>query len=262
MRNVKRLIKNQFILKYLHCLHYGYLYSCNLLFRTLALLFGTKLPEYEKILIISPHPDDEILGCGGLMANMVEENKKVLLVLLTKGENSHFDSPFISKDLLKEERVKLTQKAASKIKLPIENITFLDFKDGNINDKDSEIIKLELLINSIKPDAVFVPYHFEGNKDHETTSIIVKSITKNTPIHLIEYCVWFWRTLPLREVFKIEWKNASIFKIGKTANIKKNDAISIYLEAKDSQGIYYSGKLPKILIKSGQWRNEIYFKNN
>ena len=37
----------------------------------------------ERILVIAPHADDEILGCGALMAKMAKEGKKVFVLVCT-----------------------------------------------------------------------------------------------------------------------------------------------------------------------------------
>jgi len=47
--------------------------------RILVLIYQKPLPNYDNILIISPHPDDEIFGCGGLIIRQIRTIKKYRL---------------------------------------------------------------------------------------------------------------------------------------------------------------------------------------
>ena len=44
------------------------------------------IEKYKKILVIFPHPDDEVLSCGGLLGLAAAHKKHSTLVLLTQGE--------------------------------------------------------------------------------------------------------------------------------------------------------------------------------
>lgn len=47
------------------------------------------------VLVVAPHPDDEVLGAGGTMARMAGEGRDVFVVIVTKGEPPLFDEDFI-----------------------------------------------------------------------------------------------------------------------------------------------------------------------
>ena len=40
----------------------------------------------ERVLVIAPHPDDEIIGCGGTMAQHVEKGDRIFVIYVTSGE--------------------------------------------------------------------------------------------------------------------------------------------------------------------------------
>ena len=44
-----------------------------------------KIPENKKILVIVPHPDDETLGCGGLLIQAADSNCNIHILSLTSG---------------------------------------------------------------------------------------------------------------------------------------------------------------------------------
>ena len=46
----------------------------------------------KRILVISPHPDDETLGCGGTIASHIRNNDKVFCISFTNGVGARFDN--------------------------------------------------------------------------------------------------------------------------------------------------------------------------
>ncbi|RLA93713.1 MAG: PIG-L family deacetylase, partial [Deltaproteobacteria bacterium] len=72
-----------------------------------------------KILIIAPHPDDEVLGCGGTIAKHTKEGDEVYLCIVTKGYTPDWSEEFI------KNRPKEIEKA-NKI-LGIKKTYFLDY---------------------------------------------------------------------------------------------------------------------------------------
>ncbi|EPM97523.1 hypothetical protein A259_30857, partial [Pseudomonas syringae pv. actinidiae ICMP 19070] len=47
------------------------------------------VPPNCRAVIIAPHPDDEILGCGGLMSQLAQLQRNLLLISVTDGTASH-----------------------------------------------------------------------------------------------------------------------------------------------------------------------------
>jgi len=111
-----------------------------------------------KDLIISPHADDEVLGCGGIL----NKNSFVYYCGL--------DESLIHKDNLKDRKHRISlDKKLEEIK-DVEK--YLGFRwDWNINSrvnyyKEIEFIKVfEDLINELKPERIFIPYP-SYNQDH------------------------------------------------------------------------------------------------
>src|SRR5262245_41050295 len=45
-----------------------------------------EVPEHTRLLVVAPHPDDEVLGAGGLMQRVHEGDGEIRVVYLTDGE--------------------------------------------------------------------------------------------------------------------------------------------------------------------------------
>ena len=116
-----------------------------------------------NILIIAPHPDDEVLGMGGTIKKISKKNNVSLLVM-TDGASAQYSDP-------KMIRVrKESCKKSSKI-LGISKIEFLDFPDMKLDlIPQIEINKeIEKVIKKIKPKIVFTSPKNDLNRDHEIT---------------------------------------------------------------------------------------------
>ena len=116
----------------------------------------------ETILILAPHIDDDIIGCGGAILRYLSENKDVYIVYLT---NSGKQGSQPEKSKVVEERKLEAINVACALNLKKEKLLFLNGEDGDlINSKiDNE---LENIINSVNPDTIFMPCFLDSHNDH------------------------------------------------------------------------------------------------
>ena len=114
------------------------------------------LPE-DNILIIAPHPDDESIGCGGLM--ILYPNQCDVL-LITDGRHGHTGEYLGKEDELVSIRKKEILKALTHVK--INTFYALDLPDGKTIENE-DIVKN---FNYNPYDYVFIPNRFDGNRDH------------------------------------------------------------------------------------------------
>lgn len=225
------------------------------------------------VLILAPHPDDEALGCGGLIARLCAEGNPPHVVIMTGGGGSLRGHSDIPESEVIEARRKLTLASAHELGLPEANIHFLDFIDGSIADRPKkEIQRLRELIAHLNPSAILVPHHGEGWPDHiEVREIIneestidegtkmreVKTVSFNQP-QIIEYCVWMW----YYNVWNLDWKNARKVEMTDSEHAAKLHAVDIYVSAKAPNGDPWSGFLPKPFLKANTSQRELYFFQN
>jgi LmbE family N-acetylglucosaminyl deacetylase len=227
-----------------------------LLLRIISRIFAFRLSvDGENVLILAPHPDDEVIGCGGLIARLCALGNPPRVIILSGGGKSHNGCCSIPEKDIIQARQTLTSNAAKVMSMPEPNIYHLNFMDGNINADDSEMLKLKNLIAEIKPDTIFVPHSGEGWPDH----LAVREIgLANAPekTHVYEYCVWMW----YYNVWNLDWKNAFQLKMTKTEHSMKLEAMNQYISPLAPCGKPWSGVLPKVFIRANQWNRELYFK--
>lgn len=228
-----------------------------LLFRVL-LQNSSEVVITDKVLIVAPHPDDEVLGCSGLIQRLLNEGKQVDVAILSGGGKSHAGCCEIDESTLIESRRNLSRKAAKILGLPLENLHFLDYPDGSIAFDCSETDRLKELIDTLQPDAIFVPHKGEGWSDHLEAGRIVRTlIGKMSGISLYEYCVWFW----YYNVWNIDRKKAFVLTMTEEELSRKNEAIDAYIKPKAPCGNPWSGVLPPVFVWANRWRKELYFRS-
>lgn len=207
------------------------------------------------IIIVAPHPDDEVIGCGSLIQRLVKQGCIVHIILMTGGEGSHQNCCDISNDRLKDVRRSLCTDIDSKLGVDRNHIHTLDYPDGGIQAGHEETGRLQSLIRDINPNAVFVPHWGEGWPDHVNTREIIRSIVKQNAI-IYEYCVWMW----YYNVWQLNWENARLLRMTREEHAKKLKAVNEYVTPQAPCGNPWSGVLPAVFLHANKWNKELFFE--
>ena len=114
-----------------------------------------------KVLVIAPHPDDEVLGCGGIIAKNVKEKNDVYVCIATKA-----CAPLFSE---KDVEVDRKESAAAHKILGVKKTIYFDFPAAMLeatprNELNAAFIKL---IQDIKPDEVYIPHRGDMHLDRK-----------------------------------------------------------------------------------------------
>ena len=113
-----------------------------------------------KILIIAPHPDDEVLGSGGTVAKHSKRGDEVYLCIVTKAYTPDWSEEFL------KNRTKEIEKA-NKI-LGIKKTHFLNYPTVKLDTFPQKELNEAILkvVDEIKPDVAYIPHKGDLNKDH------------------------------------------------------------------------------------------------
>lgn len=114
-----------------------------------------------NILIIAPHPDDEILGCGGTIAKRVAEGHNVYVCVATKGCEPLFNEEYV-------EQGRSECREADHF-LGVKETIFLDFPAAMIEEVPRYKVNDSLLqiMQKVKPDEVYIPHRGDMQLDHK-----------------------------------------------------------------------------------------------
>jgi LmbE family N-acetylglucosaminyl deacetylase len=151
------------------------------------------VPSGARLVVLAPHPDDEILACGGLLAGMVERQNHVQLISVTDGEGSHPDSPQWPQMMLRLERRKESERAVARLGFDVPRLCWqrLGLTDGQVADRAESLIAL--LTEDLRPnDILITTWRHDGHCDHEAVGHCAAQAAANTGATLVEIPVWAW----------------------------------------------------------------------
>lgn len=150
-----------------------------------------------NILIISPHPDDEAIGCGGAIRKHVVEGDEVEVVFLTSGEKGG------RKEVPEEEIIQIREKEslAAKEILGIKSIEFWRMPDGNVKVTPEIKSRLNDKIKSFLPDLIFVPHEHEAHPDHQAAAEMVRKTVLSMPVGIKKPFVYMYEVwTPIQKI--------------------------------------------------------------
>jgi LmbE family N-acetylglucosaminyl deacetylase len=159
-----------------------------------------------RVLVLSPHMDDEILACGGLLARLPDKGE-IHIVYATDGMRS--PAPVlpwrqsITPDLGMR-RMEESRRAVGLLGIPSDNLAFLGLPEARLRRHSAELRRRLLQeIEDRDPDHVLLPFRYDRHPDHLTVNQMVTGAQRAGLIRaqLTEYFVYHrWRLLPLRDV--------------------------------------------------------------
>jgi LmbE family N-acetylglucosaminyl deacetylase len=151
----------------------------------------------NRILVISPHPDDEAIGCGGTLLRHVEQGDVVHVLFLTSGEKGgHGRSETETVRIREEEATE-----ASKI-LGLEQVEFWRAPDGGLQLTEDLVQRLGRRLEEWNPSVVYVTHGREMHPDHRTSARLIEVAldqAKRSPPDVLMYEVW----TPIQQIDEI-----------------------------------------------------------
>jgi LmbE family N-acetylglucosaminyl deacetylase len=142
------------------------------------------LPRYA-LLVVSPHPDDEVLGAGGLIASAARAGRAVDVLSVTDGEAAYPDW----KGLDRIRRREVSE--ALKVLAPSVVIRHLSIPDGRVAEHRARLF--EAVERRVARDTILVaPFECDGHPDHDATGEVCREIARTRGVTLWRYPIWLW----------------------------------------------------------------------
>jgi LmbE family N-acetylglucosaminyl deacetylase len=184
----------------------------------------------RPFVVVAPHPDDESLACGGLLAEACRQGLLGKVVVVSDGAGSHPNSKAYPPDRLRALREEEAKQAGSELGLEPEDTLFLALPDRFVPHEgekaDRAIGRIVDLVEQTGARSLFVSWRHDPHCDHEASYQIARAVQRRAPnLRLFEYVVWGHTLPPSTEVdpirgFRIE--------VGQGALEKKRRAIAAH----------------------------------
>jgi len=140
----------------------------------------------SRVVVVAPHPDDEILAIGATLAALSQRGHAILVVAVTDGEGSHPGSAHWTSDALRSIRPRETEAALRQLGV-VADIVRLGLPDGGVARHEKELAQLLPLGST---DTVFVPWRHDGHADHEACARAALAACRTVGARCIEFPVW------------------------------------------------------------------------
>jgi LmbE family N-acetylglucosaminyl deacetylase len=187
--------------------------------------------EDRPFIVVAPHPDDESLACGGLIADACQLGVRGKVVIVSDGAGSHPNSKAYPPDRLGSLREEEARQAGAELGLRPEEMLFLGLPDRFVPSEGEEaewaIGVIFDCVREMGAGSLFVSWRHDPHCDHEASYRIAREVQRRVgKVRLLEYVVWGHTLPPSTEVDPI--RSGFRISIDREAQEKKRRAIAAH----------------------------------
>ncbi len=147
-------------------------------FRSWTPLIDPRTLPRGPVVVVAPHPDDEVIGCGGAIAFHVARGDAVHVVQVTGGEAGD-PKQRLGGDLV---ALRLREAAAAAKLLGVTSLRGLSFRDGTLAPNAELIDALQTQVDQLCPTLVYAPSLLECHPDHLATALATGRALARSPL--------------------------------------------------------------------------------
>jgi len=202
------------------------------------------VPPGSRAVIIAPHPDDEVLGCGGLMQLLAAAGRPLQLISVTDGSASHPGSRRWPVERLSVIRPQESAEALRRLGLPVHRLKWLrgGFDDSQVASRETELADfIERYIRA--DDVIFTTWREDGHCDHEAVGRASAEAARRVGATLHELPVWTWHWASPEDSL-VPWQRARKILLPPAVVARKRHAVHAF--ASQLEGDPHIG-LPPVL---------------
>jgi LmbE family N-acetylglucosaminyl deacetylase len=151
----------------------------------------------ERVLVVAPHPDDESLGCGGLIATLASNGTAFCFVFVTDGGASHLGSRAWPRERLVACRRDEAVEALRRLTVKDADITFLALPDAAMPARgspewDKSVAQVAEIITEFNPALALLPWRRDPHCDHRASWRLTRDSLRLANAHplILEYPIW------------------------------------------------------------------------
>lgn len=151
-------------------------------------------PPAKPMIVIAPHPDDETLGAGGLIAEHRRRGLPVIGIAVTDGE-----AAYSGEENLATIRRNEQEKAFAVLGVEPSRVIRLKIPDRYVSDYEDRLF--EFLKTVVDEETILVaPWSHDPHSDHEACGRVAERICADRGAVLVSYFFWAWHWCSPEEV--------------------------------------------------------------
>lgn len=187
------------------------------------------VPEGSRAVIVAPHPDDEVLGCGGFLQLLAAAGRPLQLISVTDGSASHPGSRRWPVERLSAVRPQESVEALRRLGLPLHSLKWLrgGFADSHVAAREMELA--DFIARHLRPsDVVFTTWREDGHCDHEAVGRASAAAVQRVGATLHELPVWTWHWATPEDSL-VPWQRARKILLPPPLVARKRHAIHAFV---------------------------------
>jgi LmbE family N-acetylglucosaminyl deacetylase len=171
---------------------------------------------------VAAHPDDEVLGAGGMMALLAASGVELTVVSVTDGERSHPDSEHVTSRELIDMRAAELHDALTELGAGGARVVRLHVPDTEVAFQENDVISA---LESLLPGAelCLAPWIGDVHGDHEAAGRAALAAARTAAVPCLMYPVWMWHWARPDDA-RVPWVTASRVTLPPEAAARKRAA--------------------------------------
>jgi LmbE family N-acetylglucosaminyl deacetylase len=183
------------------------------------------IPPGARLVVVAPHPDDEVLACGGLLAAMAERVEDLHLISVTDGDASHPGSQQWPVARLRAQRQVESECAMARLGLDLSRLSWqrLALPDARVAEHEAALVRA-LSATLQAGDYVLATWRHDGHGDHEAVGRAAAQAARLQGATLLEVPVWAWHWAHPEDL-RLPWGRACKLLLSDDQLERKREAI-------------------------------------
>jgi LmbE family N-acetylglucosaminyl deacetylase len=170
------------------------------------------------VLVVAPHPDDETLAIGGLLAELRSRDVAVHVLAVTDGEASHAGDPDVA-------RLRRLEQVAAMRELGIDQLPErLGMPDSAVAAHVDELRRV-IEARARPGTVVLAPWEHDGHTDHDACGLAARQAADGSGAALLSYPVWAWQWAEIADLEVLDLRRTTL---GVDARAAKARALACY----------------------------------
>lgn len=186
-----------------------------------------------RALVLAAHPDDEVLGAGGLLHRLGRAGWRVDVVWASDGEGSHPGSTVLPREELARRRRAESLRARQVLRL-VGDVTWLGLPDSGLAAHEAALGEVFLPLAD-GADLLLAPWSEDGHPDHEVCGRVARQAGTATGTEVWELPVWAWHW-GTAEALAGRWDGAHQVRLDPRDRAAKAEAVGAFVTQVDPLG--------------------------
>jgi LmbE family N-acetylglucosaminyl deacetylase len=180
-------------------------------------------PARGPLLVVSPHPDDEVMGAGGLMRMWASWGHRVTVVSVTDGEAAFPD--WIDLNLRRQRELAKALVVLSP--QPIRTVR-LGIEDGRVATRIADLTRTLRALCRDKPTLI-APFEQDGHPDHEAVAQACLAVAEGEGVPIARYPIWAWHHALPSDFDGYRWGRFALDQATRAAKLEAIDCFASQL---------------------------------